>query len=513
MTTAMDTLSQLSAEPAVEDAVAATSRGARRSAGPSAHERRFSVDELFFSTTDSKGIITSSNGVFVRVSGYREEDLIGAPHNIIRHPDMPRAVFRLLWDHITAGRPIAAYVKNMAADGGHYWVMAVVTPIEGGYLSVRLKPTSEVFGRLPDVYRELRGREEEAERAGMSRKAAIAESVARLSELLVQAGFASYDAFMTAALRAEIAAREDALRAVGRAQRGRSARGALATAEARRLAALERSAWAVYEHLRRLFRDIDGHLALSERLESSRFLLDLGDDIRLFALNAVVAAARLDGRGGSLSAVADLMRARSDRAAASIRDLEAEIAEVSGVLGDLSFRTSVARLQTEMTTLFAAELAGRRAEDAARGARASGLWHAILALSDALREDLRRVGTMQQRVARISRRFHALREDLRVLGTLQVNGRVEAARLADAARFLVLFTEIGERLRAATSGVQELSRVAAAATGGGDDHRVAWHLRDLADCAATMAAAGVDLGGGGYAAARDGSPEPVATGS
>jgi aerotaxis receptor len=510
----MDTVAPLTAEVASEGAAAATSRAARRAVTPSDHARDLSIDELFFSTTDPKGIITSGNEVFVRVSGYCENDLVGAPHNIIRHPDMPRAVFWLLWDHIGAGRPIAAYVKNMAADGGYYWVMAVVTSVEGGYLSVRLKPSSDMFALVPDLYRELRLREEEVERASESRKTAIAESAARLGEFLTQAGFASYDAFMTTALRAEIASRDEALRAARRAGRSERPVGTRAGVGARRLATLERSASGVNEHLTRLFRSIDGHLALSERLESSRFLLELGDDIRLFALNAVLAAARLDGRGESLSAVADLMRVRSDRAAASICDLEDEIAEVSGVLGDLSFRTSVARLQTEMTTLFAGELAGRDADDAGSDASATGLlWSAIHALSEALREDLRRVGAMQERVARISRRFEALREDLRVLGALQMNGRVEAARLADAARFLVLFEGIGERLRAAMGGVQELARLAATATGRGEDHGVTWHLRDLAECAAAMTAAGgsaPDSRGDGGAAAPEGSEEPVA---
>ena len=105
----------------------------------------FAIDELFFSRTDQKGIIRSGNDVFVRVSRWDEADLVGAPHNVIRHPDMPRAVFRLLWDTLGAGQPIAAYVKNMARDGAYYWVMAAVVPWGDGYLSVRMKPT----GPLP----------------------------------------------------------------------------------------------------------------------------------------------------------------------------------------------------------------------------------------------------------------------------------------------------------------------------------------------------------------------------
>jgi PAS domain S-box-containing protein len=64
------------------------------------------------------------NDVFIRVSGYAEADLIGQPHSIIRHPDMPGAVFSLLWDTIPAGQEISAYIVNLSADGGHYWVLA-----------------------------------------------------------------------------------------------------------------------------------------------------------------------------------------------------------------------------------------------------------------------------------------------------------------------------------------------------------------------------------------------------
>ena len=81
-------------------------------------------EELFFSRTDEKGIILSGNDIFVKVSGYRREELIQNPHNIVRHPDMPKAVFKLFWQTIQAQQPICAYVKNMAADGSYYWVFA-----------------------------------------------------------------------------------------------------------------------------------------------------------------------------------------------------------------------------------------------------------------------------------------------------------------------------------------------------------------------------------------------------
>ena len=75
-------------------------------------EVQFAIDEMLISRTDKTGIIQSGNDVFVRCSGYDREKLIGSPHNIIRHPDMPKCIFKLLWDTIKIDKPIMAYVKN-----------------------------------------------------------------------------------------------------------------------------------------------------------------------------------------------------------------------------------------------------------------------------------------------------------------------------------------------------------------------------------------------------------------
>ncbi len=95
---------------------------------PTGRERTWGSDDLIVSKTDLKGLITYANLTFLQVSGYAEEELLGKPHNIIRHPDMPRCVFKLLWDTIESGQEIFAYVKNMAKNGDHYWVFAHVTP-------------------------------------------------------------------------------------------------------------------------------------------------------------------------------------------------------------------------------------------------------------------------------------------------------------------------------------------------------------------------------------------------
>lgn len=95
---------------------------------PTGRETFFQPSELIVSKTDLKGRITYANGVFRRMAGYSERELLGQPHSIIRHPDMPRSAFKLLWDTIEARREIFAFVKNMARSGDHYWVFAHVTP-------------------------------------------------------------------------------------------------------------------------------------------------------------------------------------------------------------------------------------------------------------------------------------------------------------------------------------------------------------------------------------------------
>ena len=142
----------------------------RREIQPSGVERFFDEDEIIVSKTDTNGLITYANDVFIRVSGWTEAELIGAPHSIIRHPDMPRCVFKLLWDTIGAGSEIFAYVVNMAKNGDHYWVLAHVTPTFGpdgritGYHSNRRTPRREAGKEIEPIYRTLLA--EEAKHAG-----------------------------------------------------------------------------------------------------------------------------------------------------------------------------------------------------------------------------------------------------------------------------------------------------------------------------------------------------------
>lgn len=172
-----------------------------------AGESHFGIDETFFSRTDERGIIRAYNEVFLRISGFSSEQLRNAPHRIIRHPDMPRGVFQLLWDGIQSGYPVVAYVKNKAKDGRFYWVLALVTPRPGGFLSVRMKPASAMFQVVIKEYAALLQAEREE---GLTPPQSAERLLGRLGEL----GFPRYGAFQSHALASELAASDAALGAV-----------------------------------------------------------------------------------------------------------------------------------------------------------------------------------------------------------------------------------------------------------------------------------------------------------
>ena len=163
---------------------------------PTGVERTLDDHDFIVSKTDTKGRIVYANRIFIEFSGYREDELIGEHHNIIRHPDMPRSVFKLLWDQIAAGNEFLGYVKNMARDGSFYWVMATVTPDRsgrseiGGFTSVRRKPRKEAVAAAAGLYQDMLAAETTA-----GARDAIAAGTGVLEQAL---NGRSYEAFVLA---------------------------------------------------------------------------------------------------------------------------------------------------------------------------------------------------------------------------------------------------------------------------------------------------------------------------
>jgi len=170
---------------------------ARPTLPPTGRERTWPEHQLIVSKTDTKGIITYANEVFCQVAGYTVAELEGQNHNVIRHPDMPRAVFKLLWDTIQGGEEIFAYVVNQAKNGDHYWVFAHVTPTFDaerrivGYHSSRRVPKREAIAKAAALYKEIKA----VEASYTSPKEGLAAGVAALHAVLAQQNIA-YDEFV-----------------------------------------------------------------------------------------------------------------------------------------------------------------------------------------------------------------------------------------------------------------------------------------------------------------------------
>ena len=123
-------------------------------------EVKLSKDILIVSETDAKGIIKYANDDFCKIAGYTREELIGQPHNLVRHSDMPKAAFKDLWDTVQAGNIWKGIVKNKTKNGGYYWVNATAYPSktpngELRYISVRVKPTQKEIENAISLYKTL----------------------------------------------------------------------------------------------------------------------------------------------------------------------------------------------------------------------------------------------------------------------------------------------------------------------------------------------------------------------
>jgi len=154
--------------------------------------RELGENDFIVSKTDKKGRLTYVNKIFMDLAEYDEDELLGKPHNIIRHPDMPKAVFKLLWDRIQAKEEIFAFVVNKTKNNNSYWVYANITPSLDerdniiGYYSVRRKPNQQAIATLKPIYAKML----QAEKSG-----GIDAGMKLLTDLLYQEGV-SYDEFI-----------------------------------------------------------------------------------------------------------------------------------------------------------------------------------------------------------------------------------------------------------------------------------------------------------------------------
>lgn len=176
-------------------------------------EAAFNLSDLIYSRSDPRGIILFGNHLFTQISEYDWEELEGAPHKLLRNPDMPKGLFWLFWNRLKAGQPMGAYIKNRTKSGKHYWVYALVTPSDDGYMSIRMKPSTDMLAKMQRIYADLLQQETADKRSDA--EAGAQALLARLQEM----GFKDYDSFMAQTLEDEMASRNRKLGRVNVVQR------------------------------------------------------------------------------------------------------------------------------------------------------------------------------------------------------------------------------------------------------------------------------------------------------
>ncbi|MCW9034622.1 MAG: PAS domain-containing protein [Alphaproteobacteria bacterium] len=163
-------------------------------------EQFFEKNEIIVSKTDTKGRLTYTNNVFLRIAGYTERECLGQPHSMIRHPEMPRCIFKLLWETIQSKHELFAYVVNRCKNGDHYWVLAHVTPsldasgnILGYHSNRRVVNRQILDNTIIPLYKSLLAEESKHS----DRKAGMEASYKMLTDLLREKNV-EYDEFIAA---------------------------------------------------------------------------------------------------------------------------------------------------------------------------------------------------------------------------------------------------------------------------------------------------------------------------
>jgi PAS fold len=432
---------------------------------PRNEEREFKFSELFFSTTDQKGIIRSGNRVFSRIAGYPLSGLRDQPHNIIRHPEMPQCAFRLVWDYLNQDKVVAAYVKNMAADGCYYWVMALIMPCQDGYLSIRLKPSSDFFPIVQNVYKDILEVEKSAQSAGMSSKDIMNSGSERLLELLEGLGFSTYDKFMWAAISAEMTARESR-RTKEDTQNPTEKLPPPDTHPADnqdhhdRLTTAMRYCQKLDNQLGHLFSRLDTFSQFGDQIASkTEFILRLGAEIRLLSINAEVQSAKLGDTGAVLSVVAANLGTHSDTGTHTISRLNDRLDEIAPIISGLVFNAIASKLKIEMATHFIQEILADSHHDDAEDdtpdhaelqANVALLIQSFLETARGITSSLNQLHASLEKVDQEAGRMSKF---IRTLSVINLAGKIETARSETAQAFTTIFEQVQAQTQKADSEI------------------------------------------------------------
>ncbi|DAB37950.1 MAG: hypothetical protein A2023_01560 [Sulfuricurvum sp. GWF2_44_89] len=377
-------------------------------------EAKFDINELFFSITTHDSTILSGNEVFIRISGYTKEEVIGRYHNVVRHPDMPRVLFKIIWDSIHEFKPIAGYVKNRTKNGEYYWVFAALFPMKDRLVSIRIKPTSRFFAYAQELYPVILDTE---------RRGGMEASEALIPEVLNSIGYQNYDQFMSDALLEELKGRKNVV-----------------SFEPSRSSA-ERSALPLYQHLQTVhgytkelmekydgwFEKIDMFIQVESLFkEKSLILRQVAREVVFLSLNASVSSYKVENGGETFGILARDVRTNAKENDELIAKIDCLVQELSESLNALVFSVSGIRLQSEMLTYFISELLCENCKVEHHEIEENMDTLITLVAQYAQKTDELQL-TLERQIQEILKNLDQLEQQIMYLGYIQVYGIIEAA--------------------------------------------------------------------------------------
>ena len=409
-------------------------------------ESPFTFDEFFFSTTDKKGVIRFGNDVFTRVSAYPRDAMFGAPHNLIRHPDMPRSVFREFWNFLLQGKPVGTYVKNLTGDGRYYWVYALAFPTAGGFMSIRFKPSSAIFHKVIKLYQDVLAFEQQ--------KHGLKDSHQYFLEKITEAGYRDYESFMLEAVIEELRAR---------AKRARGADFDQAHAMTRHIIEVTRASSA---RLAQVFDRLGDFQAASASLESTIGTLDQAfRQLKFISINIKIASARFGNAAAALGVVSSEFAIVTEDIEKHLGGLSGFILE-SGLIQKCELSVAVLNVQMLMVDFFVRESIAKRTSSADAFADMfahrdifSDLFASYCRTVETELQDIRKsIGSIDSELLKVGQFVSAL-EIVRQIGAIEA-ARTDEIRnsfahyLATMAHFIQLLRDSTHKIR---EGVLRLS--------------------------------------------------------
>ena len=407
-------------------------------------ESPFNIDEMFFSKTDLKGIILDGNEVFYRVAKYSPEEMIGKPHNIVRHPDMPKVVFKLLWQFIQNCKPFAGYVKNLAKDGSYYWVYALVLPVhnEKGekekYLSIRIKPTSHFFSVVKNLYEKI---------LKIEKLEGVEASEKELFESLKAMGYENYEDFMIDTLIEEMKDKDEYLDKD------------IDIYEMDGDLELFKEVYIKNKRIKNIFDKIvenaSSFINVEKELESKfGYIYDITDELSLIALNSSVESYKLGSTGASFFVVSSEIKKDSERIGKLVVGLKDDIQRLLKVVKEILLHTNISKLSIYMINYFLNEIISEQnMEKIDRNTENLKDLECILYIN--IKKNDIFVKDLISYLKNTLRYIDEVEEIISELHYIQLNGLVESARLGEQ-KFSIIFNQVKELVENTTKIIDDI---------------------------------------------------------